>query len=132
MAKSKKVPLWQKAVIQQQCLRGTPHENEWIVQDDETGAIMMHSMSVPTFIKPLLQALGMHPPSSPDEAMDKYFYEELCKPKKLSGTNEDILDRARKLHPEWPCPGSIQAMRARARQYRKKHGLPEIPPRKHK
>jgi hypothetical protein len=69
---------------------------------------------------------------APQVAMDRFFYEEMCKPRHISGTNQDILDRAKKDRHEWSCPGSIQGMRARAETYRARFELPEIPPRKDK
>jgi hypothetical protein len=82
----------------------------------------------------VLEALAIlrHHPDVGDEAMDRFFYDEMCKPKHVSGTNQQILDRAKKEHPEWPCPGSIQGMRERAEAYRALREKPTIPARKHK
>jgi hypothetical protein len=64
------------------------------------------------------------------DEMDAYFYTERCKPKHESGSEQEILDRARHHHKDWPCPGSIQGMNKRVKAYWKKHEKPKPPIRK--
>jgi hypothetical protein len=71
------------------------------------------------------------PPLSPDEARDKYFYEQGRKPKGEKLADSDILARAKRLHgkgsiQEWYCDFSIQHMRKLRDAYPQTRGLPEI------
>jgi hypothetical protein len=72
------------------------------------------------------------PPMSPEDARDRHFYEEACKPKSQKLTDETILARAKREHPEWDCQDSIQWMRQRRKKYQQYNDLPEIPKRPYK
>ncbi len=68
---------------------------------------------------------------SPEEAMDRHFVEETAKPKRISGTHRQILDRAERQHKdEWPLPGSVNGMLKRVNNYRRKHKMGTRPPRR--
>ena len=72
------------------------------------------------------------PPLSPDEARDKFFYEEACKPKGSKLPDKSILAKAKRLHPEWNCRFKIQWMRELADKHAKNRGFPKIERREYK
>ena len=67
------------------------------------------------------------PPLSPDEARDRFFYEEARKPKGEKLADSSILAKAKRLHPnDWNCDFSIQWMQRLRDAYAEKRGLPSI------
>jgi len=144
MSKGKsKIPLAQKAKAVQDLYERMAPGFPWHVQDDEG---LIAGFTIPMELKHRLQGAkspqelceivhSYHqgiPYLSPDEARDKYFYEEACKPKGQKLADRQILAKAKREHPEWQYEDTIQWMRQRREKYQEDHNLPKIQKRPYK
>jgi hypothetical protein len=80
-----------------------------------------------TIVKAVEKLIGVN------ETMARFFYEERCKPKAEKLTDENILKKAQREHPEWGIDFGIQYMRKLADKYQEDHpNLPRISKRPYK
>jgi hypothetical protein len=99
----------------------------WIDVNPEDGSVHMLALMPPEEQQRIRELFA---PLPAQEAMLRFFYEELRKPRRVSGTNQQILDRARIEHPEWPIPASIHTMRYQVDTWCEATERPKRPSRK--